>query len=302
MDPASFDPAPGVPVPLAPGLQRILAPNPSQMTFRGTNTYLVGRTDVAVIDPGPNLAQHCNAILSAIGPGQRISHILVTHPHLDHSALAPALSRLTGAPVLAFGPPSAGRSARMHRLVAEGLSSGGEGVDTDFAPDICLPDGAVVTGSDWQITALWTPGHMSSHMAFVWQDALLSGDLVMGWSSSIVSPPDGDLGDSLASCRRLARHPAKIHYPGHGAPITDPKGRIDWLLSHRAHREAQILTALAQSPASIPELVDRIYADLAPGLRTAASRNVLAHLVDLCDRSRVTARPRLSETADFQRI
>lgn len=299
MQPMTFEPPYGIAESLGPGLRRIVAPNPSPMTFRGTNTYLLGTRDLAVVDPGPDLPDHLNAILAAVGPDQRISHVLVTHAHRDHSPLARPLSQATGAPVLAFGGPLAGRSPLMHRLALSGLTEGGEGVDDDFKPDRLLADGEVVQGDDWQITALWTPGHMSNHMCFVWQDMLMTGDLVMGWASSLVSPPDGDVAAFLSSCRRLLNRADRIFLPAHGAPVTTPRERLDWLIAHRTTREQQILDTLTGQSLSVADLVREIYSDLPAGLHGAAARNVLAHLIDLTDRGHVLATPELSSRANF---
>ncbi|MBK1635848.1 MBL fold metallo-hydrolase [Rhodovulum adriaticum] len=278
-----FDPVPGHPEQIAPGLRRVLAPNPSPMTFRGTNTYIVGHGAVAVIDPGPNDPAHRAAILGALGPGERVSHILVTHSHVDHSPLARPLARETGAPVLAYGDSAAGRRPDLAALSGLG---GGEGVDADFTPDRTLADGAVVTGADWQITALHTPGHMGNHMCFAWRDALFSGDHVMGWASSMVSPPDGDLAAFMASLDRLAARAERTLYPGHGAPVDDGPARIAELTAHRRARRAQVLAALAQGPTTPAALTHAIYTDVAPALLGAAQRNVLAHLIELADENR----------------
>ena len=277
-------PTPGEAVGLTRGLRRIVAPNPSPMTFWGTNTYLLGDRGIAVIDPGPDRPEHLQAILAALTPGQRITHILVTHAHLDHSPLARPLARATGAPVLAYGDARAGRSAVMERLAAQGLAGGGEGVDAAFVPDLTLGDGAVLEGDGWRLEALHTPGHFGNHLCFAWGETLFTGDLVMGWASSLVSPPDGDLTDFMASCDRLAGRDWAVLHPGHGAPVMAPRARIDWLLAHRRSREAQILAALAGAPGSAEDLAHRIYAQTPPALLPAAARNVFAHLVDLTGR------------------
>ena len=295
------DPRAGEAVQLQPGLRRILAPNPSPMTFRGTNTYLLGETEIAVIDPGPRDRAHLDAILGALRPGQRITHVLVTHAHLDHSPLARDLAAATGAPVLAHGDARAGRSAVMERLVAEGLSGGGEGVDHDFRPDVELADGAEIAGAGWRLLALHTPGHLGNHMCFALGETLFTGDLVMGWASSIVSPPDGDLGDFMRSCARLAARRWDRFHPGHGAPVLEPAARLDWLLAHRRQREAQILAALDERPGNAADLARRIYADTPPALLPAATRNVFAHLVDLAERGLAAPRAQLSESAMFER-
>ncbi|MCA8880703.1 MAG: MBL fold metallo-hydrolase [Rhodobacteraceae bacterium] len=299
MEAATFDPPPGVAEVVADGLRRLLAPNPGPMTFRGTNTYLLGNRGIAVIDPGPDNPAHLAAILGALGPGQAISHILVTHAHRDHSPLARRLSAATDAPVLAFGDAQAGRSAVMQDLAASGMAGGGEGVDIEFSPDAVLQDKTVVAGDGWEVTALWTPGHMGNHLCFAWTDTVFSGDLVMDWATSLISPPDGDVAAFRASCRRLRAHGPRRLWPGHGAPVDDPAARIDWLMAHREAREAQILAVLEAGPMSPNELALAIYRDTVPTLLPAAARNVLAHLADLASRGVVTASPRLGPSAVF---
>jgi len=297
-----FNPKPGVAETVAPGVRRLLAPNPSPMTYRGTNTYLVGETDIAVIDPGPASLAHLEALLAALAAEQHVSHILVTHSHLDHSPLARDLQAATGAPILAFGPADAGRSPIMRELAAQGLVGGGEGIDQAFKCDRCLSDGAIVTGTNWRLEALHTPGHIGNHLCFAYGDMLFSGDHVMGWASSLVSPPDGDLTNFMASCRRLQRRRWQTFLPGHGDVIDAPDARLDWLIQHRLQREAAILTHLGAGPASASTLTSVIYSDTPAGLRKAAERNVLAHLVDLCQRDLVAPATVLSATAEFRRI
>jgi len=300
--PDDFNPRPGEAVVLAPGIRRILAPNPSPMTYRGTNTYLIGDRDIAVIDPGPMSDAHLAAILGALEPGQRISHIVVSHSHLDHSPLAAPLSQQTGAPVLAFGGPDAGRSAVMTRLAQQGLAGGGEGVDMTFRPDIEVADGAWIEGDGWKLEVIHTPGHLGNHIALALGDVCFTADHVMGWASSLVSPPDGDLTDFMASCHRLRTLDWSVFHPGHGAPITDPAARLDWLIDHRLAREAQILTALEDGDATAAALTRRIYVDTPEKLLPAAERNVLAHLVDLTTRSLVAPERDLTVAAQFHRL
>jgi len=298
-----FNPTPGVPETLAPGLRRVLAPNPSPMTWRGTNTYLLGAGEgVAVIDPGPDDDAHKDAILNALSPWQHISHILVTHAHMDHSPLARGLSDETDAPVLAYGDARAGRSAMMARLAATGLSGGEEGIDAGFIPDIELPDGARVNGDGWQLAALWTPGHFGNHMCFAWGDTVFTGDLVMGWASSLVSPPDGDLTDFMASVRKLRLQDARVLHPGHGAPVTRPSERLDWLIAHREARANAILDALRSGPADAATLAGRIYTDTPAYLMPAAARNVFAHLIDMTGKSQVRPTEELSSQAQFEQV
>lgn len=299
MPQSAFNPPVGIAEDMGRGIRRILAPNPSPMTYLGTNTYMLGETGIAVIDPGPDDQSHLAAILGALGPGQRVTHILVTHAHLDHSPLAAQLARETGAKVHAFGHARDGRSAVMERLAQSGLNDGGEGIDHGFYPDIRLTDGEVVTGEGWTITALWTPGHLGNHLCFQTRGAVFTGDLVMGWASSLVSPPDGDLTDFMASCARLRDIGAEVFHSGHGAPIDVPLARLDWLISHRRAREAAILAQLGSGPATAQELAQRIYTDTPRALLPAATRNVLAHLIDLMGKNLVSPLDPLSSDARF---
>jgi len=283
-------------------LRLVLANNPSPMTHWGTNTYLLGTGQVAVIDPGPDDPAHLHAIQRALEPDEIISHIFVTHCHVDHSQGAAALSRVSGAPVYAFGAAQAGRSDIMQRVAATGLAGGGEGVDHSFAPDIILRDGQTIAADNWQITAHWTPGHIGNHMCFAWNRQIFSGDHVMAWASSLVSPPDGDLTDFMASLRKVAALDGHIFYPGHGPQITEPMLRINWLQDHRLGRESQILNLLTQAPANAAALARQIYTDTPNALLPAARRNVLAHLIDLAQSGRLRAAGPISEHAQFHLI
>lgn len=285
---------------VAPGLRMVLAPNPGPMTHWGTNTYLLGEGDVAVIDPGPSDPAHLDAILAATS-GERISHILVTHAHADHSPLGREIARATGAPVYGFGPPEAGRSPVMARLAADGLAGGGEGVDRSFVPHRALGDGDRIDGSGWSLEVLHTPGHFAGHLAFRWDDTVLSGDHVMDWSSSLVSPPDGDIAAFMATSRRLRDLGAARFLPGHGGAIEDPEARLDWLISHRMAREAAIVERLSPHPQTIAVLTERIYTDIPSAMLPAAERNVFAHLIDLVARNLAVAEPVLSPAARYRR-
>lgn len=286
---------------LAPGLRRVRAPNAGPMTYTGTNSYLVGTGAVALIDPGPALPAHRDRLLAALDPGERIALILVTHAHRDHSALAPALAEATGAPVCASGPAGTGRSATMAALAGAGGIGGGEGVDHAFRPDRTLADGARLSGDWGEIEALETPGHMEGHLSFGWGTALFTGDTVMGWSTSLVSPPEGDMGAYMRSLARLTQRADRIHHPGHGEPVTEPQARLAELIAHRRAREAQIRAALAGGSQDIATLTRAVYTDVAPKLLPIAERNVFAHLIDLVERNEVTAEPALAPGARFRR-
>lgn len=297
-----FNPQPGLAEELGDGVRRVLAPNPSPMTWRGTNTYLVGTREVAVIDPGPDDARHLAAILDALTPQQQITRILVTHSHVDHSPLAARLARETGAKVLGYGPSGSGRSEVMAQMAESGLEEAGEGIDPAFEPDTLLRDGERVAGEGWTLTAHHTPGHLGNHLCISLGDVVFSGDLVMGWASSLVSPPDGDLTDFMASCRRLRSMGARVLHSGHGAPITQPDARLDWLIAHREGREAAILQALRGGPATAQAIAAKVYTDIPAQMLPAATRNVLAHLIDLYGKSLVEPVGTLSQHARFRLI
>lgn len=285
-------PVPGAVERVAPLVRAVTAGNAGPMTFTGTRTYLVGEGAVAVIDPGPPDPAHLAAIRAALAPGERVSHILVTHSHADHSPLARPLAGLTGAPVLAFGPHGAGMSAAMRGLLAAGADlGGGEGADEGFVPDATLADGERVEGEGWALTALATPGHLSNHLAFALEGTgiVFTGDHVMGWATTLVSPPEGDLGAFMASlARMLARHD-RLYLPGHGAPVEEPRALVEHIRDHRLGRERDIRAALAEGPATVASLTARIYRAVDPRLHPAAARNVLAHLLDLAERGLAAA-------------
>ncbi|MFN6976842.1 MAG: MBL fold metallo-hydrolase [Gemmobacter sp.] len=283
---------------VALGVMRIVAPNPSPFTFRGTNTYVLGKRDMAVIDPGPDDPTHLAAILAAVPPGGRIAHVVVTHAHRDHTALAPRLSRATGAPVLAFGDARAGIDPAMAALADLG---GGEGVDEAFRPDALLADGDTLSGTDWRLRVLHTPGHIGNHICLAMGGLVFSGDHAMGWATSIVSPPEGDMGAYMASLDRLIGEGPTRLLPGHGDPVEDAPARLAALRDHRRGREAAIRAVLAEGPATAEALVRRLYRDVPPALHPAAARNVLAHLLDLVRRELVEPVGPLGPAATFRR-
>lgn len=278
-------------------LVRLRAPNPGPLTGTGTNTYVLGNEQHIVIDPGPDHDEHLAAILDETGGS--VSAILVTHSHLDHSSLVPRLKEATGAEVMALGPSGSGQSAIMRDLAAAGDIGGAEGADTKFRPDRLIEDGEEIACGDQNLCALHTPGHFGNHLCFEWHDTLFSGDHVMGWATTLVSPPHGDLTDFMESCRKLRFKDYRIFYPGHGESIANPAMRIEELLNHRSMREAQIRAALINHPATARQLTEAIYTDVPEALWPAAERNVLAHLIDLTTRDIAEAEGALTRHSVF---
>ena len=271
-------PPTGVPVTLEPLVTRVLAPNPSPYTYTGTQTHIVGANDVAVIDPGPADAAHVSRLVEVIA-GRPVRAILVTHHHRDHSPAAIALREATGAPIVGAAP----FAARDDDAPADAA------FDPDYAPDRVLAEGEVVGGDGWTLEAIATPGHTSNHLAFALPEtgALFSGDHVMGWSTSVVSPPDGDMGDYMASLEKLLARDDRVYYPGHGLEIERPRRLVRGQLGHRRQREGQIRRRLAEAPHTVTALVAAMYVGLDPRLVPAAERSVLAHLVELARRGEV---------------
>lgn len=266
---------------VSPLIRRIVARNPGPFTFTGTGTYLIGRdepgAEIFVIDPGPELDEHLDAILEATA-GQRLTRIFVTHAHMDHSPLARALAARTGAVIYA-GPEPCQPSNGAIRLEA--------GDDLSFTPDVPLRDGELFSADGWTLEALATPGHTASHYGYVLQDeqALFPGDCVMGWSTTIISPPDGDMGAYMATLARIRARGFSTLWPTHGPPITQPGPFLDAYIAHRRQREAQIVEALARhGSAKIRTLVPELYAGIETRLYPAASHSMLAHLIELVRR------------------
>jgi len=263
---------------VTPLIRRVVAGNPSPFTFKGTGTAIIGRGKVAIVDPGPDLADHIEAQLKAVR-GETVTHILVTHTHSDHSPATPAIARATGAKVYAFGP---------HPRPPSGMPVEQSG-DLGFAPDVRLADGDVVAGDGWTVEAIHTPGHISNHLCFAVREdkALLTGDHVMGWSTTVVSPPDGNMADYVASLRKLLPRSESVYIPTHGAEIRDPVTFVSACIEHRLNREAQILARLAEGPKTIAEIVAVNYAATPKHLHAAAGRSTLAHLIQMVKDGRV---------------
>lgn len=279
----SFDAPYGEIQRLSPMVSRLLARNPSPFTFKGTGVYIVGANedarDVAVIDPGPLIPEHLEALERAI-EGKCVTHILVTHTHADHSPAARPLKEWTGAKTYGFGGHGSGKD---NGVEVE------EGGDQDFLPDVAVRDGDVIRGSSFTFDCVYTPGHTSNHMCYGLRDekALFTGDHVMGWSTTVVAPPDGDMAQYMASLKKLLARDDKILYPTHGAPVRDPKPFLQAYLDHRLEREAQILSSLRAGVNTIPEIVAKLYAGVDQRLHPAAARSVLAHLIQLEAEGRV---------------
>ncbi|MGB7407692.1 MAG: MBL fold metallo-hydrolase [Pontixanthobacter sp.] len=268
-----------------PLVRRVLAPNPSPYTYTGTQTYIVGAgSDVAVIDPGPDEPDHVAAIIAAIGDAT-LTAIMCTHTHRDHSPAAAPLAEATGAPIIGCAPLV---------LEVDGPRSD-EAFDRTYTPDRVLTDGEQVTGDGWTLTAIHTPGHTSNHLCFALEEsgALFTGDHVMGWSTSVVIPPDGDMGDYMNSLDRLQAREDRVYYAAHGAPIEKPRQLVRGMIGHRRQRENQIVRLIGEAPRAVEQLVPLMYKGLDPRLIGAAGMSVTAHLLDLerrglADRSRGT--------------
>lgn len=277
----NFDAPFGESIRVSAPIARVLAPNPGPFTFKGTGVYIVGSgADVAVIDPGPLLPAHVEALKRALA-GKRLTHILVTHTHSDHSPAAAPLKEWSGAKTYAYGPHGSGKAE-------EGVKVE-EGGDRDFVPDVRVKDGDVIAGNGFTIDCVYTPGHTSNHMCFALREekALFTGDHVMGWSTTVVAPPDGDMAAYMASLKKLIARDDEILWPTHGGPVRDPKPFLQAYLEHRLEREAQILACIADGLETIPEMVARIYAGVDKRLHPAAVRSVEAHLILLAREGRV---------------
>ena len=262
---------------LSPLVRRVIARNPSPFTLYGTGTYIVGRGNVAIIDPGPDREDHVEALMAAV-EGETVTHLIVTHTHLDHSPAVRALEAATGAPSYGFGPHGTRRDGPRVE----------EGADYEFQPGHRVRDGDVIEGSGWTLEAIHTPGHTSNHLCFALREEglLFSGDHVMGWSTTVVSPPDGDMHAYVESLRKLLGRAETRIWPTHGPAIDEPAPYLRALIDHREEREHQILECLRSGISHIPDMVERMYADVDIVLHYAAARSVLSHLIHLVETGR----------------
>jgi glyoxylase-like metal-dependent hydrolase (beta-lactamase superfamily II) len=271
---------------VSPLIRRVVAENPSAFTYKGTGTYIVGRGKVAVIDPGPLDEKHVDALMRAI-EGETVTHILITHTHSDHSPAAAPLKARTGAKTYGYGPHGAG--------------AGEEDGDMSFVPDVEIRHGDVIAGEGWTIECVHTPGHTSNHICFALREekALFSGDHVMGWSTSVISPPDGDMRAYMDSLRLLLGREEDIYWPTHGPPIRNAHDYVRRFIAHREDRERQIERCLSRGITRIPEMVEVMYADVDRQLHPAACRSVLAHLIHMTETGRVRADGEPSLSAEY---
>jgi glyoxylase-like metal-dependent hydrolase (beta-lactamase superfamily II) len=262
-----------------PLVRRLLAGNPSPFTYTGTQTYLVGTRDVAVIDPGPDLPEHVDAIVAAIGEA-RVRAIVCTHTHRDHSPAAAELKARTGAPIIGCAPLA----------LDEAGPRADASFDRDYSPDEAMGEGGTIAGDGWTLQAVHTPGHTSNHICYALPEAgaLFTGDHVMGWSTSVVVPPDGDMADYVASLQKLYDRDDRIYYPAHGPAVEKPRQLVRGMIGHRRQRERQIRRLVGEAPQAISAMVAQMYAGLDERLHGAAAQSVLAHLIDLERRGEVT--------------
>jgi glyoxylase-like metal-dependent hydrolase (beta-lactamase superfamily II) len=283
----------GVLAPVAPQVRRLIAHNPSPFTFTGTGTYVVGSGRVAVIDPGPRSPEHVQNLLRALG-SEEVAHILITHTHLDHSPAAQLLAAATGAPTFGFGPHARGRHQPEEQVEA--------GADWDFVPDHVLSEGDSLEGGDYLLEALHTPGHCSNHLCFSLpeQQLLFSGDHVMGWSTTVIAPPDGDMGQYMHHLQRLLGRDDRRYLPTHGPVIEDPKPLVAALLRHREAREQELLTYLTAGPAKIAPMVEALYAAVPSYLHPAAARSMLASLLHLLEQDKIRVEGAASLDAEYR--
>ena len=265
---------------VSPLIRRVICNNPGGFTFHGTGTYIIGQGEVAVIDPGPLDDDHIAALELAV-QGETVTHILITHTHRDHSPAAAPFKKSTGAPTYGYGPHGGDRGGPKVE----------EGGDYEFVPDHVIKDGDVIEGKGWTFEAIHTPGHTSNHICFALREenAIFTGDHVMGWSTSVISPPDGNMSDYMSSLRKILTREEEIYWPTHGPAITGPKAHVEAFITHRSGREDAILECIRDGRNTIPAMVEVMYADVDKRLHRAAGRSVFAHLLHMAETGRVTA-------------
>ena len=280
----------------------LTAPNPGPMTFSGTNTYIIGsKSDLCILDPGPNIEQHYEALKELLKK-EKGSHILVSHSHMDHSSMAKRLSKEFAIPIYAHGNILKSRSEYIKKILQSSKELGGlEGIDQNFSPDIYLSGGEKLTGRDWNLEVIYTPGHLSDHLSFSLEKegVLFSGDIVMGWTSTLISPPDGDVGQYYLSLEKLLKRSEDLYFPGHGDKIENARKYVNNLKKHRLKREIQILELLREKKASSIELAKFLYKGLSDLVVIAGTRNVLAHLINLRERNLVSCDQAISPNTIF---
>ncbi len=278
---------------ITPMIRRIVARNASAFTFHGTGTYIVGHGSVAVIDPGPDLEEHIDALLTALSD-EEISHLLVTHTHRDHSPGCRLVQKERYVDAFGYGPHGAGK-------IEQGVPVE-EGGDMEFMPDIVIGDGEVIEGDGWTIEAVYTPGHTSNHLCYALKEegVLFSGDHVMGWSTSIVSPPDGDMADYMASLALLLDREDSVYWPTHGPSIENPRRHVRAFITHRKMREAQIVECVRDGIHKIPAMVAKMYRNVPEDLHRAATRSVFAHAIHMVETGRLITEGELAVDATYQ--
>lgn len=293
-----FEPAYGTAVQVSPLVRRLTCNNPSAFTFTGTGSYIVGKGNVAVIDPGPDDDQHLDAILAAVD-GETVSHIVITHTHRDHSPLAGRLQEITGARTYGYGPHGAGARARAIAAGDVQLDASG---DMHFDPDVNVNDNDVIEGTGWRLEALFTPGHCSNHLAFALpeENALFCGDHVMAWSTSVIAPPDGNMADYFASLDKLMQRSDETYWPGHGPAKQDPLPFVRAFKTHRRMREEAIFKRLEKGDRTIMDVVRAVYAEVDARLHPAAAMSTLAHVEHLIEQERVVTDGDLTLDAEYR--
>ncbi|MDC3076358.1 MBL fold metallo-hydrolase [Paracoccaceae bacterium] len=280
----------------------LTADNASPMTFTGTRSYILGSDNLIVIDPGPDSTQHFNSMMEYIGR-RKLTDIILTHSHVDHSPLSRRLRDKTGASIIGFGSADEARTIFMKKLSSSLNLGGEEGIDKHLSLDEKVHDKQILERNNYSFEVIHTPGHLSNHicLAVKEKNALFSGDHVMGWATTLISPPDGDLGSFMRSLEKLSKRDEQIYYPGHGKPLREPKKMVLAQIAHRRDREKQILSSIAKTSRTPAEIVDNVYIDLNPVLKPAAVRNVLAHLIDLYERGNVSV-DKFSLSAKFSKV